>query len=187
VGYDPAKWLHLSASGMRTGDLDVKKDKLSELWFGNGFIRSLGSTNTTTFGAELVEGDVQFRFPRGHLKGAGGYLHYDDNDPGANNQRDVYYYYVEGLYNLTEKFYAAARFSQILASKGFSIVGHGDFKEYFYNELSKDLLRLTLGAGYRFSRDLILKAEYSLERGRELEGNKRNHEDLFAAELAFRF
>ena len=36
--YDPARWLHLSASGMRTGDLQVSGDQLSAMWFGNGFL-----------------------------------------------------------------------------------------------------------------------------------------------------
>src|SRR5205823_217522 len=97
IGYDPAKWLHLSASAMRTGDLDVQKDQFSELWFGGGFIRQLGAPATTTkFQVELLEGDAQFLWPRGHLKSAGGWLRFDDNDPTTDHRRHVHYYYLEG-------------------------------------------------------------------------------------------
>ncbi|MBI2925567.1 MAG: response regulator [Verrucomicrobia bacterium] len=91
VGYDPNRWLHLSLSALRTGDLDVKNDRMSELWFGNGFIRALGPAATTTrFHADLAEGDVQARWRRGHVKSAGGYLRtgdkvrvvFQDNGPG---------------------------------------------------------------------------------------------------------
>jgi hypothetical protein len=49
------------------------------------------------------------------------------------------------------------------------------------------LWRLTLGTGYRFSPNLALKVDYSFERGKESDGETRDHEDLFATELAFRF
>ncbi|MEO8427161.1 MAG: hypothetical protein ABI651_08625 [Verrucomicrobiota bacterium] len=133
VGFDPAKWLHLSASAMRTGDLSAQNHSLSEMWFGNGFFRPLGKADTTTeFHANLVEGDAQVRLARGHLKAAGGYIRYDDNDTTADNKRNVYYYYTEGLFDVTPKFYAVARFSQIIAPDGFPIVGNGDFKEFFF-------------------------------------------------------
>src|SRR5207244_2545376 len=83
VGYDPSQWLHLSLSAMRTGALDTRGDYLSAIWFGNGYFRSLGS-NTTRFEADLVEADAQIRWSRGHLLGAGGYVHYDDNDKGRS-------------------------------------------------------------------------------------------------------
>jgi len=188
IGYDPTKWLRLSASGMRTGNLAVQGDGVSALWFGNADIGPLGSpSTTTTFHAELAEGDIQLRLPRGQIKAAGGYLHYDDNDTAADNHRDVYYYYVEGRYDVTRKLYGAVRFSQILADHGFPIVGNGDFEDYYFEELTKNLWLLTVGTGYRFSPNLVLKVNYSFEGGRELEGDPRDNEELFATELAFRF
>ena len=188
LGFDPAKRVHLSVSAMRTGDLNVEGDEWSELWFGNGFIRALGEPDTTTkFHASLFEGDVAVQLPRGHLKAAGGLINFDDNDTTANNKRDVYYYYVEGLHNFTDKFYAAGRFSQILAPQGFPIAGNGDFGKYFLQELTEDLWRLSLGAGYRWSRNLVLKVEYSLEQGEQPNGEKRNHQNLFGVELAVGF
>ena len=187
IGYDPTRWLHLSVSGMRTGDLNNPKDFTSALWFGNGFFRSLGSPATMAFHANLVEGDATVRWKSGHVSAFGGYARYNDNDPNANNGRDIYYYSVEGVQDLPKKFYAAARFSEIKADKGFPIVGYGNFSDYFFTDLSTELWRLSLGIGYRFSDQLVIKTEYSFERGREVGGDSRDHEDFFGTEAAFKF
>jgi hypothetical protein len=190
VSFDPEKWLHLSVSAMRTGDLDVEDDETSEMWFGNAFIRALGDpATTTTFQAELVEGDVQFNFPRGYVRGAGGYIHSDDNDTsGADNERDVYYYYVEGVFNITPKFYAAARVSQVFAEDGFPLLGgSGHWMQYFINELSTELSRLSIGLGYRPTANLLLKTDFTYNTGEALTGETRNHENFFGVEAAFKF
>jgi hypothetical protein len=188
LSYDPFGWLHLSASAMRTGGLNAEDDFLSELWFGNGFVRSIGSlATTTTFEAQVYEGDIRVRLPGGHLHAAGGYLRYDDNDTAADNRRDVYYYYVEALHQLTKKLYAAARWSHILAADGFPLVGHGDFTEFLYYDLTKDLWRLSLGFGYRWSPNLLFKAEYTFEQGTKLDGTHRLDENFLSAEVAFKF
>lgn len=186
LSYDPKRWLHLSVSGMRTGDLDVADDGLSEAWFGSGWFRSIGAT-ATTFHANLVQGDLEFRLPRGHVKTFGGYVHYSDNDPSAQNRRDVYYYSIEGVFDVTRKFYAAARFGQVFAPKGFPLVGNGNSDEYLFGPLTEDLWRLSLGLGYRWNRHFVVKAEYLIERGKETSGGKRNHEDMIATEAAFGF
>ena len=188
AGLDPARWLHCSVSAMRTGKLDVKDDGVSELWLGPGLVYSLGSANTTTFQANLFEGDVHLRFPRLTLKAAGGVLQYDDDDPSANNRREVYYYYIEGVQNIHNGLYAAVRWSQAFADRGFPIGGNGDANTYAFGpDLTKDLWLLSLGLGYRWSNELIVKAEYSLERGRTINNTSRNREDLFAITAAFRF
>lgn len=187
LSYDPARWLHFSASGMRTGDRNPHGDFVSALWFGSGFFRSLGSPATTSFHANLVEGDAAVQWSSGHLKGFGGYARYGDNDPAADNGRNIFYYSVEGVQQISQKFYGAARFSEIIAPDGFPIVGNGDFNTYFFNNLSTRLWRLSLGLGYRFSDRLIVKTEYSLERGEETSGNSRDHEDFIGAESAFAF
>jgi hypothetical protein len=46
---------------------------------------------------------------------------------------------------------------------------------------------LSLGLGYRWSPNLITKVEYAFERGKETNGNTRDHEDLFALQAAFKF
>ncbi|HTD85131.1 MAG TPA: hypothetical protein VK850_01015 [Candidatus Binatia bacterium] len=190
LSFDPEKWLHLSVSGMRTGDLDVNGDQFSELWFGSAFIRALGNpATTTTFHAELFEGDVQFNFPRGYLRGAGGYMHSNDNDTSdADNERDVYYYYTEGVFNITPKIYAAARFSQIFAGSGFPLLGaSGNWFNYFMTELTTELSRLSVGIGYRPVPNLLLKTDFTYNTGETVSGESRNHENLFAVEAAFKF
>jgi hypothetical protein len=95
---------------------------------------------------------------------------------------------VEGVQNLPKKFFVATRFSQMVADGGgFPIVGYGNFGDYYFDNLSTDLWRLSLGLGYRFSDQLVLKAEYSFEHGREVGGNARNGEDFLGMEAAFKF
>lgn len=185
IGFDPNHWLHLSVSGMRTGD-ESPADFISAVWFGNDFFQSLGGPGTTKFHANLVEGDFTTRWKSGHVSGFGGYARYGDNDPAANNSRDIFYYSVEGVQDLPKKFYAAARFSEIFADKGIPIMGYGN-GSYFSGEWTTELWRLSLGLGYRFSDSLIIKTEYSFERGHELSGDSREHEDFFGTEAAFKF
>jgi len=121
------------------------------------------------------------------LKAAGGYLKYNDNG-SADIQREVYYYYFEGLHRFTPQIYAAARWSQILARNGFPIVGDGGWDEYFMgpsSTLTKDLWRLSLAVGYRFSPNLLLKTEYTFNEGRDAAGEKRTQENMVSAEFAF--
>lgn len=186
LAYDPNQWLHLSASGMRTGDLERPGDSWSELWFGSGWFYPFGSSSANIYHANLAEGDIEIRLPHGHLKVFGGYARYDDNDPARIDGRDIFFYSVEGVHEITRKFYGAARFSQILADKGIPIVGLGNMN-YLFGPPTTELWRLSLGLGYRFSQNLIFKGEYSFERGNQVTGEHRNHEDLFALEAAFRF
>lgn len=192
IGFEPNRHLHFSVSGMRTGDIDASRDPWSALWFGGAFLRPLDSSYTTKFHADIVQGDVTVKVPRVTLKAFGGYLRYDDNNETADNRRNVYYYSVEGTGDITRKIYAAARFSQILAPNGFPILGNGQFGEYFYQypsgaKLTDDIWRLTLGLGYRWSENLVGKVEYNFEQGKVIGGASRNHEDLFAIQLAFKF
>jgi hypothetical protein len=94
---------------------------------------------------------------------------------------------VEAVHDLTRNLYVGGRFSQIFANGGFPILANGTFGEYFFGNLTDQIWRLSLGVGYRFSSNLVLKTEYSLEQGRVEGGDSRSHENLFAAEAAFRF
>jgi hypothetical protein len=183
IGYDPLSWLHLSISGMRTGKVSVSQDVVSAMWFGGGLFTSIGSEATTLFQANLAEFDVQGQWKGGHVRAAGGYAGYDDNDPAGDNHRDIYYYYVETLQHLTSKFYGAARWSQIRAPQGYSIVGD----TATFGLPTSDLWRLSLGLGYQFSDHLVLKTEYMFEQGRLSTGGTRNHENMVSAEAAFKF
>lgn len=187
LSYDPTHWLHLSASGMRTGDLQKPGDFSSDLWFGGGWFLPFGSASATIFHADLAEGDVEVRLPHGHVSAFGGYARYDDNDPQHIDRRDIFYYSVEGVHDITHKLYGAARFSQILADKGIPIVGNANMNDFLFGPPTTELWRLSLGLGYRWSQNLIFKGEYTFERGKEASGEHRDHEDMFALEAAFRF
>ncbi len=187
IGYNFGKRARLSFSGMRTGELSTESDRMSELWFGNGFFRSIGPAETTpTFQANVFELDAQTFWKTGHLKIAGGYFEYDDSDSAANRERDGYYYYAEALQHIIEKVYGAARFSQIVADDGMPIVGHGDFGRYFFGPLTHDLWRLSIGLGYRLSENLIAKLEYTREEGELLSGADRDAH-FVGAEIGFKF
>ncbi len=186
ISYDPDAHWHFSLSGMRTGDLNAQQDVTSQLWFANGFFRSI-SPAATRFYADLVEADVSARWKSGHVSALGGYAHYADNYPAANNSRDLWYYSIEAQQQLPHKFYAAARFSQIFAPDGYPILGFGNFGEYFMGTLTSQLWRASIGLGYAFSDNLALKAEYSLERGETEGAGARDDEDFFGTEAVFKF
>lgn len=190
LAYDPNKLLHLSLSAMRTGDLDATDDYFSELWFGGGWFRSIGSTNTTEFHAHLIQADLALNFSRGHLRASGGFARYDDNDSLADNRRDFYFYALEGVCDVTKKLYAGARFSQIFVDQGYPISGQGDLGRYFFNPFgprAEELWRCSVGLGYRFSPRLLVKTEYSFEGGKQVGGTRRKEVDMFSAEAAFGF
>src|SRR5436190_2023800 len=132
VSFDPSPRLHLSVSGMRTGELKPPYDNWSELWFSGGWFMPFNSTNATQYHAELVEGDVEWGLPHGHLKGFGGYAHYDDNAVDVDNQRDIYYYTFEAVHDIIEKLYGGVRFSQIFAPNGYPLAGHSDLGKYLF-------------------------------------------------------
>jgi hypothetical protein len=186
IGYDPDKHLHFSVSAMRTGNLNVQNDEYSSLWFGNEFLQPLGGPETTLFHEELAEGDMAVTWHGGHVRAFGGYGRYGDNDPQASNGRNFFYYSAEGVQNLPKKFYAAIRFSQALSDQGVPILGLGSYGEYG-DDLAKELWRLSLGIGYRFSDNLLVKTEYSFEGGQDIDGESRNYGDFFGTEAAFKF
>ncbi len=186
IGFDPDKHWHFSLSAMRTGNLSVANDMHSAIWFGNGFFQPVPGGMESLFDVNLVEGDVALRWSSGHVSGFGGYGHYSDNSPIMNDGRDIVYYAAEAVQDLPKKLYAAVRFSQALSNNGVPIVGFGKPSDYF-DDPATELWRLSLGLGYRFSDNFLLKSECSLEGGRDLDGEDRNHEDFFGTEAAFKF
>jgi len=191
VGFDPTAWLHLSGSAMRTGDLTVAGDFLSEIWIGGGFFRSIGAAATTQgFSAALYQADARATWDGGHLSAAVGAARYDDNDTAADNRRDLDYYAVELVQRINGGLYGAIRYSEISVQKGgFPLQGLGSPGTFFYSglPLAEGLERFSLGLGYRFSDPLVFKIEYAWEDGRMINGQPRNQEDLFATEIGVRF
>lgn len=183
-GYDLNRHFHFSVSAMRTGN--VHAGTVSAIWFGSGFFQSVGGPATSWFHTDLVQGDITARWSSGYIQAFGGWGHYGDNDPAANNSRNFFYYAAEGVQNLPKNFYVAARISQILCDKGITVMGFGSRNEYF-GAVAKEMWRLSLGAGYRFSPNLLVKLEYAFEDGRDTDNDLRNHENFFGTEAAFRF
>ncbi len=189
VGFDPLGWLHLSASAMRTGRLSSSGDQLSALWFGNGFLRTLGpAASTNEFNASLGELDAMARWSGGSFGATAGTLRYDDNNRFGRDSRHLTYYSLEATQALADPLLAAVRFSHISAPRGFPIVGQGNFSTFLFgNSPTTELTRLSLGLDYRFGPPLVLKLEYSPEWGRLLAGPRRNNEDLLSSELGVKF
>ena len=194
LSWAPATWLNLSASTMRTGELKAYDtatpgDKLSNIWFCNGFFRALGPANSTgTFWASLWEGDAMMRWSGGHATAALGGVRYGDNDRVTDNSRQMTYGYGEVVQDVTREVFVAARYSQINAPHGYPLAGWGDMGRYFFApSLTTGIDRLSLGFGYRFGPPLLVKFEFTRERGRLLNGSVRDHEDFLGAEVALKF
>jgi hypothetical protein len=187
IGFDPVPGLHLSASGMRTGDLDAANDGFSEIWIGDVVFRPIGSVQTTTFQAELAELDAIWSWEGGHLWGSLGAARYDDDDPLADNRRDIRYYTLEAMQRWSPRLYIAGRYSRIRVKDGYPLAGLGDNGAYFFGPWSTDIWRLSLGGGYRYNPSVLFKLEYAWERGDLRNGNPRGNTDLFAAEAVVGF
>lgn len=180
--------LHLGFSAMRTGDIDPVEERLSELWWGGAFVRSIGNPATTTaFGAELWQAEGAYRWTSGHVLAAGGELFYNDNDTSRSNSRTMQFGMVEGVQALGD-FFGAARYSHIDTGGGYPIAGHAAWGKYFFGPFqTAEAWRLSLGLGYRFTEDLVFKFEYSLERGTLSNGADRTGMDQIATQAAVRF
>ncbi len=190
IGWQPARWLSLSGSAMRTGKLSTAGDTLSELWFANGFFRALGSSATTdTFGVNVFQGDATARWKSGHASVSLGQVRFDDSDTTGDNSRKIRYGYVEAVQEVVEKLYAAARYSEIEAPRGYPMAGWGPMGAFFFRPgvLTEELRRLSVGLGYRFGPPLVWKIEYAWENGRLTTGVRREHGDFFGTELAVKF
>lgn len=189
VNWQPARWLHVSGSVMRTGELAPAADNLSELWFGNGFFRSLGpASRTGAFWVNLAEADATVRWQDGQLSAALGRARYDDSDRGADNARRLNYGYVEAVQKIAGGLYGAARHSGITVRGGYPLAGWGTMGAFFFRPVLTEALRRTsVGLGYRFGPPLVLKVEYAWESGRTTTGAARDSENFFGTELGVKF
>ncbi|HUR57392.1 MAG TPA: hypothetical protein VM029_06765 [Opitutaceae bacterium] len=189
VSWEPAAWLHVSASAMRTGELASIADNVSEIWFANGFFRAIGPiARTGAFWANLYEGDARVRWKTGHLSLALGQARYDDSDKLADNARRIRYGFIEAVQSLAAGWYGAARYSELRAGRGYPLAGWGPLGTFFFRpSLTEELHRLSVGLGYRFGPPLVWKIEYARERGRMTNGVRRENEDFFGSEIGMKF
>ncbi len=194
LGWTPAPWLQLSASALRTGEIQVGTaaapgDFLTALWFGNGFFRSISPGGTArNFWVDVWEGDATARWKGGHVSAAFGGVRYADDDYVTDNSRRLHYGFLEAVQNLGQNFYGAARWSGMRAPKGYPVAGWGNMGRYFFAPSpAKELERLSLGFGYKFGPPLVLKLEYAWEWGHQLNGAPRDQEDFVGAEIGLTF
>lgn len=187
-GYQATDDLSLSVSWMRTGDLNAERNQKSEIWIGDVVFRSIGSPQTTRFHAELAQVDFSYSWRGGQLLGSYGQADYGDNDPLGDNRRDFEFFHLEARQNLTDRLYAAARYSEMTIDGGYPITGNGARSIYLSGGLlTEQLERLSLGFGYWVKDDVVMKMEYSFEDGEMVDGTSREDTDQLAAELGVRF
>ena len=75
----------------------------------------------------------------------------------------------------------------IVGFRQVAISANGNIGAYLFGPLTDEIWRLSLGVGYRWNKNFVLKTEYSMERGTTVGGEKRDHDDLVAAQPAFGF
>ena len=184
VGWDPAPGLHLSFSALRTGQIVQATDTRAEIWFGNDWGRRRPGSNATCFRMDALQVDARRTFRQGHLGVSAGRIRYRDNDPRGIFGASADFASAEAVARASRELHFGARFSFAESGKGFNLPGDGISPS---PRLTEHLWRLSLGAGYQLGPQLLLKGEYSLNRGRWLGGARRDHEDQIAAEAAFKF
>ncbi|HEY9155419.1 MAG TPA: hypothetical protein VIM69_09825 [Opitutaceae bacterium] len=185
IGYDITPRVRVSGSAMRTGKLSSLNEN-SELWIANGVFRNVDGS--TVHQADLGEIDASYRWNGGHILGAIGRARYEDNSNLTGSTIHFRYYQIEAVQSITHDFYAALRFSSLSADgAGYPLPGIGNFVKYYLTALrTKDLQRMSIGAGYRFNPSLLLKAEYTFEDGELTTGASRdNHLVSFESALGF--
>lgn len=188
IGFEPTSQLRISGSGMRTGDIESNTEGLSEVWIGNAVFRSIGSTNTTEFDAELLQTDIRYDWSRGFLAGSFGKAWYDDNDPNDNNARELEFWSIEAQQGISDGLFAAIRYSEIEVEDGYPLPGMSDRRQFFLSPLlTEQLARLSLGITYWPYTNLVLKADYTFESGDHIDGSKRTDSNQFSAEAGIRF
>lgn len=189
LGFRPHEQARVSASVMRTGDIDVEKDEVAEMWFGNGYLGPIGSPETTQeFHVDLAQLNARWSWASGHVAAEAGYLEYDDDDTAADNSRDASWYALELIQDIVGKWYAGARYSTIHSADGYPVIGQGRYYDEVEDTLMDDIWRLSLGLGYRWSDQILLKTEYSFEGGDSTEEDyDPDDRNQLAAEAAFGF
>jgi hypothetical protein len=184
VGFEPVPGLHVSLSGLRTGRIAQTGDVRAEFWFGNDWIRRRTGSLAANFWADGIGADVRRTFRSGHIAVSAGRIRYRDDDPSKRFSTSADYASAEGVAKVSRQLHFGARFSLVDSERGFNLPGDGQSPS---PRLTEYLWRLSLGGGYQLTPQLLLKGEYSLNRGRWLGGSLRESEDQVATEAVFKF
>ena len=184
LGFDPLPGLHVSLSGIRTGRILQPSDTRAEFWFGNDWIRRRTGSVATNFRADGIGGDVRKKFRAGHIAASAGRIRYSDDDPSRRFATSADYASLEAVAKTSRALHFGARYSFVDSKRGFNLPGDGLNPS---PRPTQFLSRLSLGAGYQLTPQVLLKGEYSINRGRWLSGARRDGENQVATEAAFKF
>lgn len=190
VGYNLLDPLYVSASYYYSSQLDTVSAEAS--------LAGLASPPISAgkWARQMAEVDVRYDFKKGktlnppaycdslaYIRGA--YGHFIDDASaikgGANvADREGNYGFVEGMYNMTKKFYAAARASLIDLN--------GDDNTASLNSVTANRYeRYSFGLGYRLTGATILKGEYIFNREKDGTGEEDPRDNLLSLLVASQF
>jgi len=182
--YSPIDPLYLSASYYNSGHLKANNAEMS--------IAGLVSppSGTTKWGRTVWEVDARYDIGKGKkpLEPIAysdskaivrlSYGQFDDHVTGADD-RNGQFGFVEGAYNLNKKFFTAARYS---------IVDLDDGQTASLNTItSNQYQRYSLGLGYRWSENTIIKVGYDWNKESKVSSTTDKHNDLLSAVVASQF
>lgn len=191
IAFNAGHGVRLSASAMRTGDLDSAQDPLSEVWIGNAFLRPVGPAATSrTYAGTLLGLDAGWRWKDGHLKAAAGWIDFEETRTDGHEQRSLRYHSLEFSQRIAGDLHGALRYSELGSPDGYPIAGQGNAGKYFHNPAAphmSEIRRLTAGLRYQFGPPLVWKVEYSREDAQTMTGADRGDTDLFASQLGVKF
>ena len=161
----PTDWLYLSGSFMRNGQASESAFEFGGSHFqpvGAGHMSSLGSSPSEKLDAILYELDAKITISeRAYIALSFGQAYLNDDFDAFD--RDLMWFSVEGLCNITEKVYAVIRYSEIGtydSDEGYHFDGKitaGGNRAFGYD--ASRLQRLSAGIGWRINPKTVLKAE----------------------------
>ncbi|TAN62553.1 hypothetical protein EPN16_01270 [bacterium] len=179
IYYAPIDPLYLSGTYYNSGRLDSSSAELS--------LAGLVSrpTGENDWDRTVWELDARYDFGKGKKplepivfsdSKAIARLSYGQFKDEANRTRSGNFGFVDGIYNLTKKFYAAARYSFINLN--------GDATATLNSVTANRYDRYSLGGGYRFSDNTILKLSYDWNKS---QGADDADDNLLSALVATQF
>lgn len=173
LSYNIINPLYVSASYYNSGQLDTASSEMSI-----GGITAPPS-NTLRWTRQMAEVDVRYDFKKGKtlnppaysdslafVRAAyGHFIDQSDSVAGSRTKldREGNYGFIEGMYNITKKLYAAARASVVELN--------GEVNTASWNSVTANRYeRYSLGLGYRLSSATILKGSYDVNLERKTAG-----------------
>jgi hypothetical protein len=183
LSWDPSEWLHLSASGLRTGKLGSSDTPaVAALWLGEAFPKSFGAGSGAvnySHGAPIPDGpnelsnitvigaDAIMNFGGARIWLAAGNASIDSTGPSLYD-RDLHYWLAEVVYQLRElspaldPIYLAARANGL----GTYDDDEGYLLDFRYRDIGYNMRALdayALALGLPLGSHMVLKAQYAIQ------------------------